>query len=184
MKLLVLKFYWFLTRAYLRMRGAEVGRGVKCNGFPYVQIRKGGRLVLGDDVQINSDRWANAHVVGGSTNLFVAEGAELRIGARSGFSGTRIVAMKSIVIGEDCKIGGGCLICDSDMHEIPLLSDRSTKTIPILIGDRVFIGAQSILLKGVEIGDSAVIGAGAVVTKSIPAGSTAVGNPATCLTSK
>jgi acetyltransferase-like isoleucine patch superfamily enzyme len=181
MKLLVLKFYWLLTRAYLRMRGAEVGRGVKCNGFPYVQIRKGGRLVLGDDVQINSDRWANAHVVGGSTNLFVAEGAELRIGARSGFSGTRIVAMKSIVIGEDCKIGGGCLICDSDMHEIPLLSGRSTKTIPILIGDRVFIGAQSILLKGVEIGDSAVIGAGAVVTKPIPAESTAVGNPASIL---
>jgi acetyltransferase-like isoleucine patch superfamily enzyme len=178
MKLTLLKLYWCLTRAYLRLRGAEVGRGVKCNGFPYVRVRRGGRLIIGDDALINSDRWANAHVVAGSTNLFVAEGAELRIGPRSGLSGTRIVAMKSIMIGEDCRIGGGCLICDSDMHEVPLLMDRPVQTKQILIGNRVFIGAQSIVLKGVEIGEACVIAAGSVVTQSIPPDALAGGNPA------
>ena len=48
----------------------------------------------------------------------------------------------------------------------------------ITIGDDVFIGAQSIILKGVTIGDRAVIGAGSVVTKDVPADAIAAGNPA------
>lgn len=47
----------------------------------------------------------------------------------------------------------------------------------VRIGDNVFIGMNSTILKGVEIGDNVVIGAGSVVTKSIPSDSVAVGNP-------
>lgn len=47
----------------------------------------------------------------------------------------------------------------------------------VRIGDNVFIGMNSTILKGVEIGDNVVIGAGSVVTKSIPPDSVAVGNP-------
>ncbi|WP_354298600.1 DapH/DapD/GlmU-related protein [Pseudarthrobacter sp. PvP022] len=49
------------------------------------------------------------------------------------------------------------------------------------IGDDVFIGARSIILKGVEIGNGSVIGAGSVVSASIPAGVVAAGNPCTVL---
>lgn len=49
---------------------------------------------------------------------------------------------------------------------------------PIVIGNDVFIGARSIILKGVTIGDAAIIGAGSVVTKDVPAGAIAAGNPA------
>lgn len=48
----------------------------------------------------------------------------------------------------------------------------------IKIGNRVFIGAGTIVLPGVTIGNDVVIGAGSVVTKSIPDGHVAVGNPA------
>lgn len=47
----------------------------------------------------------------------------------------------------------------------------------VRIGDNVFIGMNSTILKGVEIGDNVVIGAGSVVTKSIPPNSVAVGDP-------
>lgn len=47
----------------------------------------------------------------------------------------------------------------------------------VRIGDNVFIGMNSTILKGVEIGDNVVIGAGSVVTKSIPPDSVAVGDP-------
>jgi acetyltransferase-like isoleucine patch superfamily enzyme len=47
----------------------------------------------------------------------------------------------------------------------------------VRIGDNVFIGMNSTILKGVEIGDNVVIGAGSVVTKSIPSDSVAVGDP-------
>ena len=48
----------------------------------------------------------------------------------------------------------------------------------VKIGNRVFIGASTIILPGITIGDDVVIGAGSIVTKSIPSGSVVVGNPA------
>ncbi len=48
----------------------------------------------------------------------------------------------------------------------------------VKIGDNVFIGMNSIVLKGVSIGSNCIIGAGSVVSSSIPDGMVAVGNPA------
>ncbi len=80
-------------------------------------------------------------------------------------------------------IGSGCLITDTDSHplhwEDRLINDDSkTKSKPIVIEDNVFIGARSIVLKGVTIGFGSVIGAGSVVTQSIPPNVVACGNPA------
>jgi acetyltransferase-like isoleucine patch superfamily enzyme len=47
-----------------------------------------------------------------------------------------------------------------------------------VIGDDVFIGARSIVLKGVHIDNGAIVGAGAVVTKNVPAYAIVAGNPA------
>jgi acetyltransferase-like isoleucine patch superfamily enzyme len=49
---------------------------------------------------------------------------------------------------------------------------------PIIVGDNVFIGINTILLPGINIGNNVVIGAGSVVTKNIPDNSVAVGTPA------
>lgn len=49
---------------------------------------------------------------------------------------------------------------------------------PVNIGDNVWIGANSIILKGVSIGSNSVIAAGSVVTKDIPEFCIAAGNPA------
>ena len=50
-------------------------------------------------------------------------------------------------------------------------------SLPIRIGNGVWVGANSVILPGVTIGDNAVIGAGSIVTKDIPANVVAVGNP-------
>lgn len=49
--------------------------------------------------------------------------------------------------------------------------------IPITIGNSVWIGANSVILPGVNIGNNVVIGAGSVVTKDIPDNVVAAGNP-------
>ncbi|HVV24256.1 MAG TPA: DapH/DapD/GlmU-related protein [Pseudonocardiaceae bacterium] len=49
---------------------------------------------------------------------------------------------------------------------------------PVAIGDRVFIGANAVILMGTTIGDGAVVGAGAVVTADVPAGTAVAGVPA------
>lgn len=66
-----------------------------------------------------------------------------------------------------------------------LCHDASTKTYlnytkigRVTIGDRVFIGAESVVLPGVTIGDDVVIGANSTVTHDIPSGSVAAGSPA------
>lgn len=66
-----------------------------------------------------------------------------------------------------------------------LCHDASTKTFlnytkigRVTIGDRVFIGAGSVVLPGVKIGDDVVIGANSTVTHNIPSNSVAVGSPA------
>ena len=53
-----------------------------------------------------------------------------------------------------------------------------TKIGRVTIGDRVFIGAESVVLPGVTIGDDVIIGANSTVTHDIPASSVAVGSPA------
>jgi acetyltransferase-like isoleucine patch superfamily enzyme len=49
---------------------------------------------------------------------------------------------------------------------------------PVTIGDRVFLGANAVVLMGVTIGDEAVVGAGAVVTRDVPPRTVVAGVPA------
>ena len=48
----------------------------------------------------------------------------------------------------------------------------------VVIGNRVFIGAGTIILPDVRIGDDVIIGAGSVVTRSLESGAVYAGNPA------
>ena len=107
--------------------------------------------------------------------------ASLVIGHHVGVSGCSIAASERIEIGNYVLVGSGCLITDSDAHAIDPLQRRCNgvcRTAPIIIEDDVFIGARSVILKGVRIGRGSVIGAGSVVTHNIPSMVIAAGNPA------
>ena len=51
------------------------------------------------------------------------------------------------------------------------------RSLPVTIGNDVWIGGHTVVPQGVTIGDGTVLGAGRVVTRDIPAGVVAVGNP-------
>ena len=178
MKHLILKFLRAAAVLYVRERGGEIGKGVILNGFPAIRRKGSGMLIIGNGVTLNTARWANWLNTSGSMMLSVEDGAILEFKRGCGVSASQIIANIGIEIGEDALLGAGCLLCDSDMHEIPLGSDKTLAMAPIKIGKGVFIGARCIILKGVTIGDRAVIGAGSVVTKDVPADAIAAGNPA------
>lgn len=167
-KLLLLRSLRWLGTICARWQGAEIGEGVLIHGFPVIRA-KGGRIVLEDGVTLNAATWSNP-LVSQKTSLFAGPGAELRVRRGAGISGCQVIAHTGVTIGEKTLVGAGCLICDSDMHEVPLGSDRPTVSAPIRIGSRVFLGARCIVLKGVTIGDGAVIGAGSVVRRDVEAG--------------
>jgi len=82
-----------------------------------------------------------------------------------------------IIIGDNCTITYGCVILSHDrsaMHIDPADDGEGE----VVIGNNVYIGVNSVVLRNVHIGDNSVIGAGSVVISDIPEGVVAVGNPA------
>lgn len=114
-----------------------------------------------------------------NTEICVYDNATLELGYSYMNAGSQIRCMNKISIGNQCAIGRNVMIMDFDAHKI-MYEDGSENnvTAPITIGDKVWIGAGAIILKGVTIGSNAIIGAGAVVNKDVPANSVVVGNPA------
>lgn len=181
MKSLILCLIRLLGRLWCRAWGAEVDGRALIHGLPQISRKHGSRIILESGSTLNTARWSNPLNDGRSTTLFAGPDAVIHFKKNSGASSSRIIAFKRIEIGEGSLIGAGCLICDSDMHEVPLGIGKQVGSAPIQIGRSVFIGANCTILKGVRIGDGAVIGAASLVCHDIPAGTLAAGNPATVI---
>lgn len=179
MKLLILGLLRMCGRLWCRLQGAEVAPTALIHGFPRIKIGRGGRVILADGCTLNCATWSNPLNDGRRTVLSAAAGAIIRLERNSGISSSRVIAFSGITIGENSLIGAGCLISDSDMHEVPLQSGKPVRSVAIQVGKDVFVGAGCIILKGVTIGDGAVVGAGTVVAKDLAAGTLAVGGPLT-----
>jgi acetyltransferase-like isoleucine patch superfamily enzyme len=175
----ILQIWSWLSVGRLRCRGVVVGADAWILGYPDVKLAPGSSIEIGAGASIFSAAMANPLRPSRKTALAALKAnARLKIGAGAGVSASVLSCSESIEIGEGSLIGAECLIFDSNFHEIPLNSGKPVESAPVKIGSRVFIGARSIILPGVEIGDGAVIGAGSVVTQNIPAGALAAGNPA------
>jgi acetyltransferase-like isoleucine patch superfamily enzyme len=107
--------------------------------------------------------------------------AKIYIGAHTYINrNTFLDATLSITIGNHCAIGPGCYITDHDHGLDPSLPPLKQPMVakPTQIGDRVWIGANTTILKGITIGNDTVVGAGSVVTQNLPEKAIAVGVPA------
>ena len=85
-------------------------------------------------------------------------------------------------------LGADVTIADTDFHSLdPIIRSSQDDAIfashkPVEIGDDVFIGGGSYILKGVHIGNGAIIGAGSGVVRDVPDMIIVAGNPAKKLT--
>ncbi|HZK54109.1 MAG TPA: acyltransferase [Desulfosporosinus sp.] len=164
----------------LKKNKVITGTDVYIRGRMYIE---GTGITIGSHVWINSEISANP--IGGNefTSFVTYNKGNITIGNNVGLSNVAICSMASVTIDNDVMIGGSCKIYDTDFHSVEyekrmMLHDQDIHTAPIHIKKGAFIGAHSIILKGVTIGERAVVGAGSVVTKSIPDDEIWVGNPA------
>lgn len=107
--------------------------------------------------------------IGSGSVLDVKKGAVLTFGEKFRVTaGASIFCRKKISFGRDCLVSWDTLVMDSDHHTI---MDSASGTelngdAPVTIGDHVWIGCRSTLLKGVSIGDNCVVASGSILTKS------------------
>jgi bifunctional UDP-N-acetylglucosamine pyrophosphorylase/glucosamine-1-phosphate N-acetyltransferase len=155
--------------------------GSNCRIGPYAVIR---RSTIGDGVAVMSSTIVGSVLERGSD---AGPYAHLRAGARIG-AGAHIgsyAEIKNATIGEESRVGHVSYIGDAWVGKdtnigagtVTCNFDGAAKHVTV-IGDRVFVGSDTMLVAPVELGDGATTGAGAVVTRDVAPGATVVGVPA------
>jgi acetyltransferase-like isoleucine patch superfamily enzyme len=108
---------------------------------------------------------------------------------------SRIISVRRIEIGNRVLIAHNVNIIDNISHPIDAqlrhddfinsysdgMKEYDMKAQDIIIGDDVWIGLNSVIMKGVKIGNGAIIGAGSMVTKDVKEWTVNVGNPLMCI---
>lgn len=88
------------------------------------------------------------------------------------------IDVNTITIGDNVMFGPKvCLYTAGHPLDAEIRNLQLEFGYPIVIGDNVWIGGNTVVNPGVSIGDNAVIGSGSVVTKNIPSNVVAAGNP-------
>lgn len=181
--------YW--NRLKFIIWGIQFGKNMKVFNKHYLNLGVGAKIIIGDDFTFSSGAAFNPLCRNIRGMIFANEGSTITIGNNTGMSSTCLCANKRIVIGNWVKIGGDCIIMDTDAHNLDWqvrcsgakdvknrsLDSLTAKSAPFVIENRVLIGARCIVMKGGTIGARSVIGADSVVVKSIPPDCIAAGNP-------
>lgn len=150
-----------------RRKGVRVGNRVRLLGT--VRVFNQGTMRLGDRVLIDGRHEPIIISTFGSGSLEIGEGVFMNYGSD-------IACAAQITIGAYTRVGPRVTIGDHNAHPI----DASAPDVPrpVIIGDDVWLGRNTIVLPGVVIGRGTLVAAGSVVTKSLPECVIAAGVPA------
>ena len=169
-------YLYYLTRK----KNVVMGKKVKIDNNTKLYTN-GNSLILGDNVYLRSNKKGyHAGMPFPTTILLDGEGTSCAIGENCRINGAYIHAKKQISIGENTVIASGVNILDSNGHEVYSENRTIGRDTPqeITIGKNVWIGINSIILKGSIIGDNSIVAAGSVVKGEIPNNVIVQGNPA------
>lgn len=157
--------------AYWRMLGMHIGKNVRMHDL---RVTWPHRVSLGDSCSLEHGVYFNCAggyrpevAVSLGEGCFIGSGCEFNITSR-------------ITVGKNTLIASGSRFIDHN-HGTAMDADiklQEQVELPITIGANVWIGANSIVLKGVTVGDGAIIAAGSVVTKPVEPFAVYAGVPA------
>lgn len=132
-------------------------------------------------IAYRSDKICKLHGFKGVRLGNVVITGNIKIGPQTYVNSGRIVSgsRSKVVIGKRCNIGYNVLIAArTHPKEDPTNPSLPRKEADIIIGDRVWIGANVVIREGITIGDDAIIGANSVVTHDVEPNQMVGGVPA------
>jgi acetyltransferase-like isoleucine patch superfamily enzyme len=154
------KFFGLFRYSWLSFLGMRIGSGTQVPKLTITwphQVAVGKNCILEKGIFFKYDgTWQQGPSIRIQDDVFIGTGCEFNI-------------RESIDIGKGSLIASGCRFVDHD-HGIAASQPIRFQDGPqqaITIGEDVWIGANAVVLKGVNIGNGAVIAASAIVTKSI-----------------
>jgi acetyltransferase-like isoleucine patch superfamily enzyme len=134
------------------------------------------------------------------TFVFENENGLIKVGNNSFIGGGLFISIKEIEIGNDVMFSWGCTVMDNNAHSTSwelrkddvadwkrgLVENKvgcykkwdNVKAERVIIKDKVWVGFNCIILKGVTVGEGAIVAAGSVVTSDVPDYAIVAGNPA------
>ena len=183
-RLLRWKFSSLWAKLIFKSCDIKYGSDLNMNSAPFIVKLSSSSICLGNHVTIFNELSENPAGVTHRTVLAAARpNASLVVGNNVGISGAILFCHEKIEIGDDCLIGAGAAIYDTDFHSLNtlerhILHSSEIQTAPVILGRNVWVGAQALILKGVTVGEDAVIAARAVVTTDVPAKAIVGGVPA------
>jgi acetyltransferase-like isoleucine patch superfamily enzyme len=130
------------------------------------------------------DRWEKARALGFGEGASIYDSAlvigDVKVGEQTWIGPAAVLdGSGGLSIGAFCSISAGVQIYSHDSVAWATSGGKSSiERAATRIGDRCYIGPNSVIAKGVTIGDGCVIGAGSIVLSDLPPGCRAAGAPA------
>ena len=164
---------------YYRVKFRLLGRRVIIGRFFRVSgpldIQGPGTVIFGDNCTVVSSRLRP------TTPYTHSKEAVIRFGDRVMLTRTRLGCVTSIDVADEAGLAEAWIM-DSDFHSVqagdgPRYNTKGASK-PVRIGRNAWIGAGSMVLKGVSVGENSIVGAGAVVAYNVPNDTVVFGNPA------
>ena len=130
------------------------------------------------------DRWERAAELGFGKGTSIYQTSyvfgNIKVGENTWIGPFTILdGVGGLTIGSYCSISAGVQIYTHDTAKWAITGGKASyKYAPVRIGDRCYIGPNSIISKGINIGDGSIVGANSLVLGDIPPGRKAWGTPA------
>lgn len=175
-------FYTSLFRIIKKRLSLTLGKNVMLRGCSVIQNGGGNSLILEDGAQLTACKFS---LFGKNNRVIIHKNARLNditfwtedennlieIGNQSSMEGQSQLAAcegTSIIIGDDCMFSNQVNFSTTDSHAIEdLEGKRINPAKDIVIGNHVWIGQKTLVLKGSNIADNCIVGAYSLVNKTL-----------------
>ena len=119
----------------------------------YLRLRKKSEMTVNGSVSLNYNATIEVH----DNGIF-------SIGCSAINSGAVIICAYKMTIGNNCLIARHCMISDSDHHQtLDEAGEITNYPREVIIGDNVWLGVKSTIMRGVKIKNGGVVGANSLV---------------------